>query len=120
MDTKVDMSADIAADIPKVYKRHVFACFTLRPPNHPRGSCGASGAQPLWDRLSAKIEKEGLSDIGFTASGCLGFCAAGPLMVVYPEGIWYRPTTPEDIDEIVDSHLKDGKLVERLVMILTR
>ena len=67
-----------------------------------------------------KLEAEGLSDIGFTAAGCLGFCSAGPLMVVYPEGIWYRPTTPEDIDEIVESHFKQGKLVERLVMILTR
>jgi (2Fe-2S) ferredoxin len=41
-------------------------------------------------------------------------------MVVYPEGIWYRPTTPEDIDEIVDSHFKQGKRVDRLVMVLKR
>jgi (2Fe-2S) ferredoxin len=107
-------------EIPQVYKRHVFACFTQRPPGHPRGSCGAAGAQPLWDRLGKKLEAEGLSDTGFTAAGCLGFCSAGPLMVVYPEGVWYRPGTPEDIDEIVESHFKQGKLVERLVMILTR
>lgn len=107
-------------EIPQVYKRHVFACFTQRPAGHPRGSCGAAGGQPLWDRLGKIIEQQGLSDVGFTPSGCLGFCNAGPLMVVYPEGIWYRPTTPEDIDEIAQSHLKDGKIVERLVMILTR
>ncbi len=107
-------------EIPQVYKRHAFACFTQRPPGHPRGSCGAAGAQPLWDRLGKKLEAEGLSGTGFTASGCLGFCNAGPLMVVYPEGVWYRPATPEDIDEIVESHFKQGKLVERLVMILTR
>ena len=118
MDAKGE--TDEQFEIPQVYERHVFACFTQRPPQHPRGSCGASGAQPLWERLGARIEKEGLTNVGFTASGCLGFCSAGPLMVVYPEGIWYRPTTPEDVDEIVDSHLKGGKLVERLVMILTR
>jgi (2Fe-2S) ferredoxin len=74
----------------------------------------------LWDRLGKRIEAEGLADIGFTAAGCLGFCKAGPLMVVYPDGIWYRPTTPEDIDEIVDSHFKQGKRVDRLVMVLAR
>lgn len=118
MDSVVE--TDLEYEIPQVYKRHVFACFTQRPPAHPRGSCGAAGAQPLWERLGKKIETESLSDVGFTAAGCLGFCSAGPMMVVYPEGIWYRPTTPEDIDEIVESHLKQGKLVERLVMIFAR
>jgi (2Fe-2S) ferredoxin len=41
-------------------------------------------------------------------------------MVVYPDGVWYRPTTAEDIDEIVESHLKQGKRVDRLVMVLAR
>jgi (2Fe-2S) ferredoxin len=41
-------------------------------------------------------------------------------MVVYPDGVWYRPTTPEDIDEIVRSHLKLGRRVDRLVMVLAR
>lgn len=112
------MNTDI--EVPQVYKRHVFACFTQRPPQHPRGSCGTVGAPSLWDRLGRKIEAEGLADVGFTASGCLGFCKAGPLMVVYPEGIWYRPTSPEDIDEIVDVHLRHGHLVERLAVVLTR
>lgn len=118
MDAEIE--AVIAADIPQLYKRHVFACFTQRPPTHPRGSCGAAGAQPLWERLGNKLEAERLSDVGFTASGCLGYCSAGPLMVIYPEGIWYRPTTPDDIDEIFETHLKGGQLVERLVMILKR
>jgi (2Fe-2S) ferredoxin len=107
-------------ELPQVYKRHVFACHTQRPPTHPRGSCGAAGALPLWDRLGKLVEAGGGGEIGFTAAGCMGFCAAGPLMVVYPEGVWYRPTTPEDVDEIFNTHLKGGKLVERLVMILTR
>lgn len=111
---------DAEFDVPQVYKRHVFACYTQRPPSHPRGSCGAAGAQPLWDRLGQRLEQEGQGDVGFTASGCLGFCKAGPLMVVYPEGIWYRPERPEDIDEIFETHLKGGKLVERLVMVFAK
>jgi (2Fe-2S) ferredoxin len=66
------------------------------------------------------IETQGLAHVGFTAAGCLDFCKTGPLMVVYPEGIWYRPTTPEDIDEIVEQHFKNGKRVDRLIMILTK
>jgi (2Fe-2S) ferredoxin len=107
-------------ELPQLYKYHAFACFTQRPPNHPRGSCGALGAQPLWDRMGKLLETQQLAHVGFTAAGCLGFCNTGPLMVVYPEGIWYRPTKPEDIDEIVESHFKNGKRVDRLIMVLTR
>jgi (2Fe-2S) ferredoxin len=120
MNIQTEIESEDDFEIPQLYKYHVFACHTQRPPTHPRGSCGALGAQPLWDHLGRRIEAEGLSDVGFTASGCFGFCQVGPLMVVYPEGIWYRPQTPDDIDEIVESHFKQGKLVERLVMILAR
>lgn len=113
-------SEEPSIEIPQVYKRHVFACYTQRPPNHPRGSCGAAGAQPLWDRLGKGLEAKGLVEVGFTAAGCLGFCSAGPLMVIYPEGVWYRPTTPEDVDEIVKSHLAQGKRVDRLILVLGR
>lgn len=116
------MSAPFETDVelPKVFLRHVFACHTQRPPGHPRGSCGAAGAQPLWERMAKKVEAAGLGDLGFSASGCMGFCSAGPLMVVYPEGVWYRPQTDADIDEIFETHLKGGRLVERLAMALTR
>jgi (2Fe-2S) ferredoxin len=70
--------------------------------------------------MGKAIEAQDLTDVGFTVTGCLGFCNSGPLMVVYPDGIWYRATTPEDVDEIVDSHLKQGKRVDRLVMVLRR
>ena len=105
-----DAASATFADVPQLYTRHVFACYTQRPAGHPRGSCGADGAQPLWDRLSKKIEAERLSEVGFTAAGCLGFCRAGPLLVVYPEGV----------DEIVETHLKGGALVDRLVVVLQR
>jgi (2Fe-2S) ferredoxin len=107
---------DADFEIPQVYKYQAFACYTQRPP----GSCGAAGAQPLWDHLGKRLEAKSLTEVGFTAAGCLGFCNAGPLMVVYPEGIWYRLTTSEDIDEIVDSHFTQGKRVDRLIVVLTR
>ena len=111
---------DAALEIPQLYKYHAFGCMTQRPPSHPRGSCGALGAQPLRDRLAKTLETQRLTEVGFTAAGCFGFCSAGPLLVVYPEGIWYRPTTAADIDEIVEQHFKQGKRVDRLVMVLQR
>ncbi|SCB31275.1 (2Fe-2S) ferredoxin [Bradyrhizobium shewense] len=114
------MNSETEFELPQLYRHHVFACNTQRPPTHPHGSCGASGAQALWDRMAKTIEAEGLNGIGFTMAGCLGFCNSGPLMVVYPDGVWYRATTPEDVDEILNSHLKQGKRVDRLVMVLKR
>ena len=104
-------------EIPQVYKIHAFACFQSRPPGHPRGSCGANGAEALWKRLGWGIESLGDPRIAMTATGCLGFCAAGPLMVVYPQGIWYAPKSEADIDEIVDSHFAKGEPVERLIVV---
>ena len=110
-------AADAALELPQVYTRHVFCCFTQRPPMHPRGSCGANGAAPLWERLGKKLEASGRRDIAMTSSGCLSFCQAGPIMVVYPQGIWYTPKTAEDIDEIFTEHLVGGRPVERLIIV---
>ncbi|MFG3591493.1 ferredoxin [Bradyrhizobium sp. RDI18] len=114
------MNSETEFQLPQLYRHDVFACHVQRPPTHPHASCGAAGAQVLWDRMRNAIEAQGLTDIGFTAAGCLGFCNAGPLMAVYPDGIWYRPTTADDIDEIIESHLKEGKRVDRLVVVLKR
>ena len=48
------------ADLPVVFKYHVFACFQQRPAGHPRGSCMASGAKPLWDRLLGRLNAQPL------------------------------------------------------------
>jgi (2Fe-2S) ferredoxin len=107
----------MSLDLPMVFKVHAFTCAQRRPPTHPRGSCAESGAQPLWERLGARLEAARLPEAAMTMTGCLGFCRAGPIMVVYPEGIWYQPRTTEDIDEIVQSHFIEGQPVERLIIV---
>ena len=79
------------------------------------GSCAARGAQELIDamRLMAK-EEFALEDIRVNNAGCLGRCDKGPVLVVYPDAVWYTFVDEHDIDEIVDSHLRDGRPVERL------
>jgi (2Fe-2S) ferredoxin len=113
------MSAE-ALELPVIFRYHAFCCFQQRPPNHPKGSCGTAGGPALWERLSSMIQGRQLSRVAMAATGCLGFCNAGPLMVVYPEGVWYQPRTTEDIDEIVQSHFVEGRPVERLIVVLER
>ena len=97
------------ADIPVVFKYHVFTCFQQRPAGHPRGSCMGAGAKPLWERLQGRLTATPNPDVSVTATGCLGFCRAGPLMVVYPEGTWYHGMTADKIPHFVQQHLLEGK-----------
>ena len=104
--------------LPTVFRHHIFCCFQQRPPSHPRGSCAAQGGAGLWERLGQALQKLQRPDVAMVATGCLGFCNAGPLMVVYPEGVWYRCQTPEDVDEVVRVHLGEGRIVEHLALVL--
>lgn len=56
----------------------------------------------------------GPGKVRINKAGCLDRCEEGPVMVVYPEGTWYTYVDKADIDEIVESHLRDGQVVERL------
>lgn len=99
------------------YQRHIFFCLNER--DGGRESCAASGAQAGFEHCKVRVKKEGLAGPGqvrVNKAGCLDRCAGGPVAVVYPEEVWYTFVDQEDIDEIVDSHLKNGKVVERLVL----
>lgn len=99
------------------YARHIFFCLNER--KNGEQSCAQFKAQEGFDHCKARIKKEGLAGPGqirVNKAGCLDRCAGGPVAVVYPEGVWYSYVDQADIDEIVDSHLKNGKVVERLVL----
>ena len=75
-------------------------------------------AQQAFDHCKTRVKAEGLAGPGqvrVNKAGCLDRCAAGPVAVVYPEAVWYSFVDLQDIDEIVDSHLKHGRVVERLL-----
>lgn len=77
------------------------------------------GAEAAFDYMKAKVKKLGLAGAGkvrVNRAGCLDRCGEGPLMVVYPQAVWYTFVDNEDIDEIIESHLQNGKVVERLVV----
>lgn len=68
--------------------------------------------------MKARAKEFGLNGqrIRTQQAGCLDRCELGPVMVIYPEGVWYAPRTKEDIDEILLTHLRDGQRVERLML----
>ncbi len=98
------------------YERHIFFCLNRRD---GEASCAEHDAEAAFAHCKSRVKAERLAGPGgvrVNRAGCLDRCAGGPVAVVYPEAVWYTYLDHEDIDEIVDSHLKRGKVVERLVL----
>ena len=98
------------------YRHHIFFCTNRRPDCK---DCCAQRAPVDELRMYAKDRLKALGLFGpgavrVSSSGCLGRCDDGPVAVVYPEGIWYTFVDRDDIDEIVERHLRDGEIVQRL------
>ena len=103
-------------DPPPFYEAHIFVCTNRRPDGHRRGSCAAQGSEALRDYMKARAKELAIPDIRVNMAGCMERCEFGPAMVIYPEGVWYRPTSPADIDEILDVHVRGGGRVTRLML----
>jgi (2Fe-2S) ferredoxin len=99
------------------FQRHLFICQNVRDPNDPRGCCSAKGSAEVAEALKRKAHACGLKRIvRINKAGCLDQCARGITCVVYPEGVWYGGVRLSDVDEIVESHLVNGRPVARLVI----
>jgi (2Fe-2S) ferredoxin len=99
------------------YQRHIFFCLNHR--DGDEDSCSKHDAQDGFDHCKKRVKGEKLAGPGgvrVNKAGCLDRCAGGPVAVVYPEAVWYTFVDKSDIDEIVDSHLKNGQVVERLLL----
>ena len=91
-----------------MYRAHVLVCGGT--------GCTSSGSQRILEKLKRELDKQGLSkEVSVVQTGCHGLCALGPIMVVYPEAIFYSMVKEEDIPEIVEEHLLKGRVVKRLV-----
>ncbi|HYE01340.1 MAG TPA: (2Fe-2S) ferredoxin domain-containing protein [Alphaproteobacteria bacterium] len=106
----------MAQDPAPFYRAHVFCCTNERPPGHQRGCCAGKGAVKLRDYMKARAKELGLQATRINNAGCLDRCELGPTLVIYPEGVWYRAETRDDIDEILQTHLVEGGRVERLML----
>ncbi|HEY1180975.1 MAG TPA: (2Fe-2S) ferredoxin domain-containing protein [Rhodocyclaceae bacterium] len=97
------------------FKHHVFFCTNQRKAGE--ACCANHGANDLRAYAKDRVKALGLAGEGkvrINSAGCLDRCDQGPVMVVYPEAVWYTFVDQEDIDEIVESHLKNGQVVQRL------
>lgn len=97
------------------YQYHVFFCVNQR--DDGRDCCQGFDAQAMRDYMKSKVKKLGLNTPGgvrINTAGCLDRCELGPVMVVYPQGIWYTYVDNADLDEIIESHLLKGVPVQRL------
>jgi len=97
------------------YDKHVFFCLNRRDDGRP--CCAANDAEAMQAHAKQRIqllERSGPGRVRINKAGCLDRCDEGPCLVVYPEGVWYTYVDAADIDEIVDSHLVGGRVVERL------
>jgi (2Fe-2S) ferredoxin len=100
------------------YQHHVFFCLNQRDPGE-RPSCANCGAQAMQEYAKRRIKALGLAGEGkvrINKAGCLDRCELGPVLVVYPDATWYTYVDEADIDEIIDSHLVGGRIVERLLV----
>ena len=95
-------------------KHHIFVCGSARLVGENKGFCLQKGAVDIIQNFNEEVQDRGLdSEIMVTSTGCLGICAMGPVVMIYPEQTWYGKVTEDDVEEIIDA-LENGETVERL------
>ena len=97
------------------YQHHVFFCVNQRESG--KVCCANHRSVAIREYAKRRIKSIGLAGnkrVRINAAGCLDRCEEGPVMVIYPEGIWYTYADQRDVDEIIDQHLLNGQVVERL------
>ena len=104
------------SDPPPYFDVHIFVCCNRRPEGHRRGSCAAKGAEALRDYMKVRTKELGLRNIRVNSAGCLDRCELGPCVVIYPDGVWYRVESREDVECVLQSHLVEGGRARALML----
>lgn len=100
LDLRVNLKAD-------THEKHILVC-------HGTG-CTSSKSPKIIENLRILIKENNLSNVKVIQTGCFGLCAKGPIVIIRPEDIFYSLVKPEDAEEIIKTHLIEGKIVERLL-----
>lgn len=93
--------------------KFVFVCINQRDPDHPRPSCYANGAADVFNALREEQGRRLATGVKIVAGGCLEACMVGPVMVVYPDDVWYGGVTEQDVPALMD-HMEGGPPVDFL------
>lgn len=98
-------------------EHHIFICTSSRIGGPQKGFCHTRGGVDVMARIMEEIDNRDLGgEVFVTNTGCFGICEKGPVVVVYPENVWYGAVTPADVAEIFDRHIEGGQVVERLTI----
>lgn len=98
-----------------VYDKHIFICVNQRAAGAARKSCGEAHGMEIVDAFKKKLKERELPiKLRAQKAGCLDICDYGQTLVVYPEGVFYVGVTVNDVDEIIEEHIVNNRVVERL------
>lgn len=96
---------------------HIFVCTSSRPNGQQKGQCHTKDGVEIVATFMEEIEERELGgEVFVTNTGCFGICDKGPVVVVYPDNIWYGSVTPEDVATIMEEHIEGGTPVARLMI----
>lgn len=97
-------------------KHHILVCASFRASGEPKGTCHKKGTTAFLPYIENEILDRGMTDVVLSSTSCMKGCDHGPLMVIYPENLWYGNVESEDaIDEILDA-LEDGGVAEEYLL----
>jgi (2Fe-2S) ferredoxin len=98
-----------------IYDKHIFICTNQRAAGAPRKSCGEAHGLEIVEAFKKKLKELNLPiKLRAQKSGCLDICDFGQTIVIYPEGVFYVGVELNDVDEIIQEHIVNNRVVERL------
>ena len=100
LDLRIDTSADTR-------EKHILIC-------HGTG-CTSSKSPKILENFRKIIEERNIENVRVIQTGCFGLCAKGPIVIIRPEDVFYAMVKPEDCEEIIEKHIQNGEIVERLL-----
>ena len=99
------------------FSNHIFVCCNRREPGHSRGCCDPEGSEALRNAFKTEVKNRKLGPcVRANLAGCLDQCELGPVVVIYPQAIWYGGVTLEDVPRIIEETVIGGKILEDLLI----
>ena len=95
--------------------RHIFVCTSSRANGQQKGFCHTKDGVAVVGKFLEELDERGLSgEVMVSNTGCMWLCEKGPIVVVYPENVWYGSVTPKDVETIMEEHIENGNIVKAL------
>ena len=98
-------------------KRHIFVCTSSRANGQQKGFCHTKAGVAVMAKFLEELEERELSgEIMVSNTGCMGLCEQGPIVVIYPDNVWYGNIQPDHVTTIMEEHIERGKVVQALLI----